>query len=259
MSKKISRKMVAGLVLIGLAGIVIIATGFGPFGWDVKGKLAKELNLTEEQTAQIKEKMINIQKKRIEVGAKIRTAELELRQILEKAEPDKESALKKVEELGQLRTELQKAQILHWIELRGVLTPEQLKKWEEIKPAFREKMREHRTKVLRRGVKEQIPAYERPGTKPALPKPSLLRERWRRSAPPETDIEEPLKEKERPLLKKKQRKMLTPEEEIESRKEREGVFQPPMIDIFGDEAKKTLPEPELDLAEELALPPIGDR
>ncbi len=259
MRKETGKKILLVLVLMGLAGVVTMAMGFGPFGWNGKVKLAKELNLSEEQTAQIKEKMLNMQKKRIDLGAKLKTAELELRQILEKAEPDKESALKKIEEIGQLRTELHKAQILHWLELRSVLTPEQLKKWEEIKPAFREKMREHRAKMLREGMKEPLPGFEQPNRKPAPPDAPLMRERWRRSAPPGPGVEEPLKEKERPLLKKKSKKMLAPEEEIESKEEREGVFQPPMIDILGDEARNLPPEQDLDLALQLELPPVSER
>ncbi|MFQ6116356.1 MAG: Spy/CpxP family protein refolding chaperone [bacterium] len=92
-----------------------------------------ELELTEEQQAMIKAERLRTGKETIELRAKIKIAELELRQLLQNEEPDENQIKAKIEEIGGLKTELRFMLVKSHFEVQNILSPEQLEKLKSLK------------------------------------------------------------------------------------------------------------------------------
>lgn len=243
MQRKRLGKALIVLPFFVLLGATVIISGFYPGVAGNKEKIAKELNLSDEQKSQIKEKLLETQKARIELEAKMRIARLELQQLLEKDEVDVDAALKKVEEIGQIQTQLQKARIYSLVAIKKTLTPEQRKKWQGLKGKFREKVRKHCREMLRELWEKIRPEFRRLEFE--------MREMRKRFVPLEKPMEPPIiKERH---WKKEHREPIEPEEIEEKEEEkREGVIAPPRIDIFGPEEAELFMPP----GEEALLPPL---
>ncbi len=95
-------------------------------------ELKETLKLNEEQEGAVRGIMTDYRKFTIKKGADIRIAEVELGELLEQKEPNREGLKKKVEELGGHRTELMMYRIDSLLKLREVLTKEQHEKFKAI-------------------------------------------------------------------------------------------------------------------------------
>lgn len=96
--------------------------GPGMFGIEM---LADELKLTEQQLTQITEQRFARQKDAIQVRSKVQVAELELRNLMQAANPDENQVKGKVEEIGKLKTELRLNRVQGRLAFQKVLTAEQ--------------------------------------------------------------------------------------------------------------------------------------
>ncbi|MCD6385983.1 hypothetical protein J7M23_09445, partial [Candidatus Sumerlaeota bacterium] len=83
-----TRILLCVLTVVLLAGSIVILTGFNPFQQGISPRITKALDLTDEQVAKIKAKKLEAQKAQIEIRAKIKIAELELKDALDKDEVD---------------------------------------------------------------------------------------------------------------------------------------------------------------------------
>ncbi len=108
----------------------------GPFGrfdkfgrWWKNSRFVKELNLTDAQINKIDKIFLETQKKIVDLRASCKKAELDLRDL----EGKEAESLKKIDEIYKLRAEIHKNIFLMASQIRKELTPEQLKKLEEIK------------------------------------------------------------------------------------------------------------------------------
>lgn len=114
------------------------ATGIERFGrWWKQSRFVKELNLTDEQINKLDKIFLDTQKKIVDLHAACRKAELELRSL----EGKEAESLKKIDEIYRLRAEIQKNIFLMTNQIKKELTPEQLKKLEEIKREISEERR----------------------------------------------------------------------------------------------------------------------
>jgi Spy/CpxP family protein refolding chaperone len=122
--------------------------GFERFGrWWKNSRFVKELNLTDEQIGKIDKIFTDTEKKLIDLRAACRKAELELRGL----EGKEAESLKKIDEIYKLKAEIHKSIFLMTNQIKKELTPEQLKKLEEIKSTIaQERMRHFREKGFER-------------------------------------------------------------------------------------------------------------
>jgi len=142
---KVSRKkslviVISILLIIGLVAIVYAQPMFKGMGQgrgmgQGKGlnllqnpKVKEKLQLTDDQINKIKEVNQDIQKKLIELRAKDEIANIELQSLLDSASIDKKAVEAKIDELGKIKTEIQKTEINRRIAMKEIFTPEQQQK-----------------------------------------------------------------------------------------------------------------------------------
>lgn len=97
-------------------------------------KMSGKLNLSDTQKKQIEEMRTALQRNTVQLRSKIQLARIDLRELLRSDDPDKSAIEKKMNDIGQLQTELKILKISHWLDIRKILTPEQRK---IIKTGFR--------------------------------------------------------------------------------------------------------------------------
>ncbi len=88
-----------------------------------------KLNLTDAQKDQFEKISFDMKKKQIEVRAKLETAQLELRRLIDADTFDKSSVEKKLTEIAGLEVQMKMNHFNSWSEKNKSLTPEQQKIW----------------------------------------------------------------------------------------------------------------------------------
>jgi Spy/CpxP family protein refolding chaperone len=86
------------------------------------------LGLTEDQTSQLRQIVVNTEKATIQDRANMEVRGIELRELLRADNPDRDAVLKKVDEISALRGEMMKQDVDALLSAKKVLTPEQQKK-----------------------------------------------------------------------------------------------------------------------------------
>jgi len=89
------------------------------------------LNLSPEQKEKIRSTALEGRKDEIRLSSDLKIAHLELRELMQQDNLDKAKINKKLDEIGALRTKLQKAKFERKMALREVLTKEQLQTFKE--------------------------------------------------------------------------------------------------------------------------------
>ena len=84
------------------------------------------LGLTPEQKEKIRSIAFEGKKEQIRLHSDLKIAELELREFMQQEKLDKAKIVRKIDEIGALRTKLEKAKIERKMALRDVLTKEQV-------------------------------------------------------------------------------------------------------------------------------------
>ncbi len=116
------------------------AWGHGPDGGGPEGRAGRllalldndhfksQLELTDQQANQLRQIVVNAEKSSIKTRADMVVREVELRELLRSDSPDRETVLKKVQEVSNLRGEMMKQHVEALLAAKSVLTPEQQKK-----------------------------------------------------------------------------------------------------------------------------------
>jgi Spy/CpxP family protein refolding chaperone len=134
--KKVFMLMAAGILVAGMA----MAQQQPPGGPPVQVREGHQLNvtvtdsklnLTPEQKTQIEKLRIEMQQKNIPLESKIRLARLEIEQVMLSEKPDKAKIAKQMKEISDLQLQVKLNALDHRFAVRGLLTPEQLKSWQE--------------------------------------------------------------------------------------------------------------------------------
>jgi Spy/CpxP family protein refolding chaperone len=116
---------------------------------------AEELGLTDDQIDKLADLQFEHQKAMIQKRAALQDAELELRQIMREAKVDKKAALAIQERISAVKADMARVRLDHRLEMRKVLSAEQLDKWM--------KMRRH---DMRQGMRHNKGERGHPGMKP---------------------------------------------------------------------------------------------
>jgi Spy/CpxP family protein refolding chaperone len=91
----------------------------------------KDLNLTEKQMDDLHGLRASFEKKMIETQAKIRLVRVDLRELAGAEKPDRAAIEKKLGEISDLQLKEKLALVDHLFQAKGILTPEQQKKFRE--------------------------------------------------------------------------------------------------------------------------------
>lgn len=102
-------------------------------------KMFDKLNLTAEQREKIKTIRQQGQERTKAQREQLQVKRTELHQLVRSASSTKDQALAKQREVNALQNQLAEARIASWFDMRAVLTPEQLKQFEEMKPKRKRK------------------------------------------------------------------------------------------------------------------------
>lgn len=95
------------------------------------GRLArKDLNLSKDQSKKFNSLELDFEKGMVDLSSGIRTKQLELRELWAADSPDADKINSKIEEIGKLRTEIEKKKTNHLLEVKKILTEEQ---WEKLR------------------------------------------------------------------------------------------------------------------------------
>lgn len=93
-----------------------------------RGPFAK-LNLTDAQKKDIEKLNTDFAKQRVEHQAKIKTATIDLRQLMRADAPDRAAIEKKINEISDLQAQNRIKGVDHWFAVNKLLTPDQQKVW----------------------------------------------------------------------------------------------------------------------------------
>ncbi len=110
-------------------------------------RIAGELGVDDATLARIKDLAYDAQKRAIGLEAQLQVARMELRRALEDADPDRGKVLGLVDEVGRLDTTLRRERMAAMLDIRALLTPEQVQKLKARRAdrrAGRRERREHR-------------------------------------------------------------------------------------------------------------------
>lgn len=94
-------------------------------------KMMEDLNLTEEQQAQVRKIRSDVQREQISLRAKIQTLRLDVRDLFAEIKPDKSKIDTKITEIGRLQNEMKLNHVSAWFGINKLLTPEQQKIWKK--------------------------------------------------------------------------------------------------------------------------------
>lgn len=135
---------VCGIILGGLLALPVFAADqgrgeFGPrsgrggfgghgFGFLHNERMKAELGLTDEQTEKLRQTFTESRKANIKMKADLQIRRMELHEILRADNADRDAALKKVEEISNLRAQLMRQHVESMLTAKSILTPEQQKK-----------------------------------------------------------------------------------------------------------------------------------
>ena len=119
-------------------------------------KATEDLKLTDQQMDKMADLRFEHQKAMISKRAALKEANLELREIMRKAEVDKKAALAMQDKISSLKAEIARTNLEHRLQMRDVLTKDQLQTW--LKMQGRHGMH----KGMRREGRDRHPGFEMP-------------------------------------------------------------------------------------------------
>jgi len=101
----------------------------------MRQRMQQELGLTDAQMAELQKLRSEQQKRTIRSAADRRIARMELEELLNADTPDQKAIDVKVKQLADLEAGKLRARVDQQLAMRKVLTPEQFKKWQQLRPA----------------------------------------------------------------------------------------------------------------------------
>lgn len=112
-----------------------------PGKWWKNPKVAERVALTQEQIDKLDSIFLKYRKSMIDIQANIQKLSLDLDDLLEQEGVKDEVILKQADSLISARGELQRSYVKMMLEMKKVLSPEQVKKLKELKAETRAKLR----------------------------------------------------------------------------------------------------------------------
>jgi Spy/CpxP family protein refolding chaperone len=96
------------------------------------GRMIERLQLNDEQQTAIGRLRSEHQKQQIALRAKIATARVEFRELMQADKPDKSAVIAKQDEITRLQGQMKTAMTQFWFDVNAKLTPEQQKMWKQM-------------------------------------------------------------------------------------------------------------------------------
>lgn len=136
---KVKRGLFGALITMLLLGGIETAFAWGP-PWS-RGALppaygiapfysgAVDLNLSEDQIKKLQNLQLEYRKEILKLRNLLQAKQLELQTLLASKQPDQDKVNSKLEEIGKLRTDIEKKLVSYQLQVRKVLTPEQ---WDKL-------------------------------------------------------------------------------------------------------------------------------
>ncbi len=134
--------ILAGLLFFSASLDAQMRGGFGERG--MRGerpdrmRLHERLDLTAEQESKLSGIRSVHQKQMIDKRAELQKIRLSLQEEMRKDTPDMQAIENMIKEQESIRTNLQRARVTHWNDVREVLTPEQREIWQKHRRGFGE-------------------------------------------------------------------------------------------------------------------------
>ncbi len=91
-------------------------------------RIMSELGLNDQQTGRLRQIIVDAEKSSVKTRGEMAVRRIELRELLHADNPDRDAALRKVQEISNLRGEMMKQHVEALLAAKTVLTPEQQKK-----------------------------------------------------------------------------------------------------------------------------------
>jgi Spy/CpxP family protein refolding chaperone len=92
-------------------------------------RICEKLDLSDAQKKQLGDMRTSMQRNAVQLHGKNALAKIDLRELLSTDEPDRNAIEKKLNEIAQLQTQQKLLRINHMLDMKKILTPEQLQKW----------------------------------------------------------------------------------------------------------------------------------
>jgi hypothetical protein len=95
-----------------------------------------ELGLDDSQVSKLKELKSDSKKTKVKQHAEMKILQIELQELLDEKSVDKNAVYAKLDVIGNLRTKMAKGCVDTKLAARGILSAEQLQKWEAVKKSY---------------------------------------------------------------------------------------------------------------------------
>jgi len=92
-------------------------------------RMTERLNLTDDQQAQFDKLSSSLMRKQIAVRSKIKTAQVDLRDLMREDTPDEQKIIAKQKEINTLQGDVKSNHIGFWFDVNKILTADQRKEW----------------------------------------------------------------------------------------------------------------------------------
>lgn len=146
-----------GLMVAGGVALAQPAAPQGPMGMARHERLFYGLKLTDQQKTDAHKIWFDLRQKQIDVRAKMQHARLDYEALASADKPDQKAIASKLQEMGDLRVQLQQNKLESWFAVNKILTPEQQKIWKRVlqhpmmaQHSFRAGMREKVGRMMNR-------------------------------------------------------------------------------------------------------------
>lgn len=111
--------------------VVIESKDFEEFPIPPMKRIVEKLNLSESQEKEFRKLNYDLQKKQTDLFSKIRTAQIELKELMDTEKIDRVAVEKKIKEIADLRLKSQLNRLEHWFNVNKILDEKQQKIWKK--------------------------------------------------------------------------------------------------------------------------------
>jgi Spy/CpxP family protein refolding chaperone len=151
-----TKRILSTTIILIMSLFLLVSLSFAQKPEKQEKRVKAGLELTPEQKDRIMETRLNFQKDKIKLKADMKIAQLELKSLMREDELNKSEIYRKIDYVGDIKTQLAKNRVDQRIAIRDILTKEQLDKLKERKfrRSLGKRLMQHRDrqhKPLRQG------------------------------------------------------------------------------------------------------------
>jgi Spy/CpxP family protein refolding chaperone len=152
----------AAALAVFLAAPAVRATGMPDGKWWKNPRVAAELGLSPDQSAEIEKVFVRSRSKLIDLKADLEKKQLDLQVAMDDKTADRSIVEKKIEAVENSRAALQKTRALMILDMKQVLKPDQWERLVQKQQERRERMQERRRAMQEEGAHPPRPQDRRP-------------------------------------------------------------------------------------------------